>query len=184
MKEVLERLQCAGQRVLLTSVDLHRREMDLARPDCPIRRYAPRLAPDLFEVIRIVDGGRGERFKQGCSGIILDDGDCTLIATADAWDGPMTVVTDDLDLFDVCSEFAARFDTDALPLLAVDFAVRMYDCGALDFQDVEEIVGVEGAHYRTFLIDPEKEERKYIKLRQAMDRAATIRVEREKGLER
>ena len=104
-----------GQRVLLTSVDLHRR-VDLTLPGRTVRfgDTRRRRVPDLFEVIRIVDGGRGERFKQGCSGIILDDGDCTLIATADAWDGPMTVVTDDLDLFDVCSEFAARFDTDAL----------------------------------------------------------------------
>jgi hypothetical protein len=181
MKEVLDRLQCAGERVILTSVELLCREMDLARATCPVRRFAPRLTPDLLEVLQAVDGGDGQRFKDACPGIVLDDGDCTLLATADAWDGLMTMVTDDLDLFDACCEFAGHLETDALPLLAVDLAVQMYECGAFEFQDIEEIVGLEAEHYDTFPMKPERQKRKQLKLRQAMDRAATIRVERETG---
>ncbi len=180
MSTILDVHRCAGARTLLTSAALKSEEMNLASAGSAIRRYAPTLPIDALDGVTVLDGGDGMIYKTAVNGIQLDDRDCSLIAAAESYTADsVRIVTDDLELFDVVSELFAREDIETTAVLGMELIVNMYSCGALTFEDVELMAGLEQEHHRGRQLHPATEARKMRLVHAALNRAAQIRVMRE-----
>ncbi len=179
LADLLVRHGCMGARALLTSAGLKDTELNLLDPSCPVYSYAPHVPADVLDGVAAHDGGPGQKYKFAVADITIDDGDCTLIAAAEASDDLVRLVTDDLDLFDVLCELLGMGKTGIWPKRSIDLLVDMYECEALDFDDLETLSALEDQHYATYPIHPDRRQTKRAILKAALNRGVEMRVRRE-----
>lgn len=156
--ELVEIHRCQGARQLVTSTALLEVELNLADPECPVRKFAESVPLDALNCLAALPAGsiEIERLQNlDClapddTPVILNDHDATLVVAADGANNSnddVALVTDDERLLVWQKEMMMRGEVGALAAHGLELLAEMVSCNALNADAFLGAAEIEEARY-------------------------------------